>query len=194
MSVVPKEDVGPRAIPDEIVATLIRLPRGDKDKIQKIYPRGMSGFFRQYAHDFLKVNGFKEKDLMVQDEELAQAERGIKAKRLTIQKQLGLILAENVEQYEEMKSRERTDFIVKKMIYDMAETLHTQRYGDQYLAKPKRHTRSGDIAWIKSLTSELKNVPGFDKSPNELLTEMEMIIERNQEKWEAQLQGAVLKK
>lgn len=194
MSIVSEKDVSPRAVPDEIVATVIRLPRSDKDKIQRIYPRGMSGFFREYAHDFLEVNGFKEKDLMLQDEELAQSERQIKARRLTIQKQLGLILAEKVEEHEQLLTREKTEFVVAKTIYDMAQTLHAQRYRNQFLAKPKKHTKGGDIAWIKSLTSELKNVPGFDKSPDELLTEMETLIDRDQEKWEAQLQNSVLKK
>jgi len=144
----------------------------------------MSGILRRFTHDFLQVNGYKEKDLITQKMEFQEQARELTGKIMTIDMQLGIMLTGKYKEQEELLDREKQGMFIAKIVHNMAETLLAMRNKDQYLAKPKIHTKTTDINWIKSRMKDLKAIPGFSKKPEDLLVDVEKIITENKEQWE----------
>ena len=183
---VPEKEGNLQENEERKVATTVRLFESDLRIFQQELPGEMSSVVRNFTHDFLRVNGYREKDLITQKIELQEQVREITGKIMTIDMQLGTLLTEKYKEQEDLLDREKQELFIAKIVHNMAQTLAATRYKDQFLAIPKKRTFTTDLNWVKSRMKDLKAIPGFSKKPEELLDDMEKIIAKNQKQWEVQ--------
>lgn len=181
---VPKNEENRQEDDERKIATTVRLWASDLRTFQQELPGEMSSIVRTFTHDFLRVNGYKEKDLITQKVELQEQVREITGKIMTIDMQLGSLLTEKYKAQEELLDREEQELIIAKIVYEMAHTMAANRYKNQFLAIPRKRTQTTDINWVKGGMKGLKAIPGFSRKPEELLADMEKIITKNKAQWE----------